>query len=92
VDDNSINRRQFVQNAARVGAALGLAGKALGARPSKTGRVIGANDCINIGSIGVGGRGSYLAREFAGIGERTGGAKIVAVCDVYRKRAPTSAT
>jgi predicted dehydrogenase len=95
VDENSLNRRQFVQGATRVGTALGLAGelagRALAARPSKTGRVIGANDRINIGSIGVGGRGSYLAREFAGIGDRTGGCKIMAVCDVYRKRARANA-
>src|SRR5215470_8947923 len=86
-----MNRRQFVQSVGQAGAALGLAGKAFGARPSKTGRVIGANDTINIGSIGVGGRGSYLAREFGGIGERTGACKIVAVCDVYRKRARMNA-
>src|SRR5439155_7734529 len=88
VDDNSINRRQFVQHAAQVGAALGVAGRAFGARPGwpAAGRVIGANDRINIGAIGVGGRGSYLAREFADIGERNNGCQIVAVCDVYRKR------
>jgi len=84
VDDNSINRRQFVQHAAQVGAALGVAGRAMGARPGKSasGRVIGANDRVNIGAIGVGGRGSYLAREFADIGERNNGCQIVAVCDV----------
>jgi predicted dehydrogenase len=91
MDENSINRRQFVRRATQAGAALGLAGRALGARPGKTGRVIGANDRINIGSIGVGGRGSYLAREFGGIGERTNACQIVAVCDVYRKRARANA-
>src|ERR1700730_11015105 len=91
VDENSINRRQFVRRATQAGAALGMAGRALGARPGKTGRVIGANDRINIGSIGVGGRGTYLAREFGGIGERTNGCQIVAVCDVYRKRARANA-
>jgi predicted dehydrogenase len=91
MDENSINRRQFVRRATQAGAALGMAGRALGARPGKTGRVIGANDRINIASIGVGGRGSYLAREFGGIGERTNGCQIVAVCDVYRKRARANA-
>jgi hypothetical protein len=91
VDDNSVNRRQFVQHAAQIGAALGMAGRALGARPGKTGRVIGANDRINIGAIGVGGRGSYLVDEFSGIGERNNGCQIVAVCDVYRKRARINA-
>jgi predicted dehydrogenase len=34
----------------------------------------------------VGGRGAYLAEEFAGIGERTGGCQLVAVCDVWERR------
>ncbi len=89
MSDQSVNRRDFVKQATQVGAALGLAGRALGARPSSSkssGRVIGANDRINIGVIGVGGRGAYLAREFAGIAERNNGCKIVAVCDVWQKR------
>ncbi len=88
MNDGSVNRREFVRRATQVGAALGFAGQAFGARPSasKAGRVIGANDRINIGVIGVGGRGSYLAQEFAGIGERTNGCKIVAVSDVWQRR------
>src|SRR5262249_15007108 len=67
--------------------------RGLGARPGRsvTGRVIGANDRINIGAIGVGGRGSYLVDEFAGIGERTNGCQILAGCDVYRQRARAKA-
>jgi predicted dehydrogenase len=49
------------------------------------GRVLGANDRINIGVIGAGGRGFYVAREFAKAGE-TENAQILAVCDVYEKR------
>ena len=42
MDDNCINRRQFVKHAAKAGAALGVAGNVFGARPGKTsGRVIG---------------------------------------------------
>jgi predicted dehydrogenase len=69
-----------------VGATLGVAGSAF-ARPGKMalGRVLGANDRINIGVIGVGGRGFYVAREFAKAGE-TENAQILAVCDVYEKR------
>nr|MDQ2900647.1 twin-arginine translocation signal domain-containing protein [Acidobacteriota bacterium] len=43
----SIDRRGFLKTAGGVGAALGVAGNLLAARPSKTGRVIGANDKIN---------------------------------------------
>lgn len=51
------------------------------------GRVVGANDKINIGVIGVGGRGSYVARAFRATSEKMNNAcQIVAVCDVYQKR------
>ena len=56
---------------------------------SKTsgGRVIGANDRINIGVIGCGGRGSYDAQAFDAFGKKHNNAcQIVAVCDVYEKR------
>ncbi len=49
-------------------------------------RVLGANDKIRIGTIGVGGRGSYVTRYFNEIGEEAGGIEIAAVCDVWKKR------
>jgi predicted dehydrogenase len=83
----SVNRRDFVKTATGVSAALGLAGSAF-ARPSAkiSGRVIGANDLINVGVIGVGGRGSHVGQQFARVGEKDNSCKIVAVCDVYQKR------
>ena len=50
------------------------------------GRVLGANDKIDIGVIGVGGRGTYVASEFHKVGENDGSCRIAAVCDVYEKR------
>jgi predicted dehydrogenase len=41
-------------------------------------RVLGANDRVNVGLIGAGGRGRFLAGEFKEIG-----AQVNAVCDVY---------
>jgi predicted dehydrogenase len=84
----SVNRRDFMKSAAGVGGTLGIAGKALGAKASKaaSGRVLGANDRINVGVIGVGGRGSYLAKTFAAIGDRDNSCKLVAVCDVWERR------
>ena len=83
---DSFDRRDFL----KTGLALGAAGSALAAaRGSKMagGRVIGANDRINIGVIGVGGRGNSDARNFARFGEQHNNAcQIVAVCDVYEKR------
>jgi len=66
-----MNRRAF----------FGAAALSLGAR-----RILGANDRINLGIIGVGGRGSYVGRYFARIGEQTGGVRVAAVCDVWQRR------
>ena len=82
-----MDRRDFLKKAGSAGAALGAVGSALGARPGKmsSGRVIGANDRINIGLIGAGGRGSYVAGVFQRLGEKTN-CQVMAVCDVYEKR------
>ena len=81
-----MDRRDFLVSA----AALGIGTQILGANrgPSRTsGRVVGANDTINIGIVGQGGRGAYLARQFTKYADANNGAcKIVAVCDVYEKR------
>jgi len=87
-ESQPVNRRDFMVKSAAVAGALGAA-KELLAKPARTvstGRVLGANDIINVGVIGVGGRGSYLAGQFAAIGERTNACKVVAVADVYEKR------
>lgn len=84
--NDSVNRRDFLKTATAVGSSLGLAGSAFAARPAKTGRTIGANDKINIGVIGCGNRGTYVASEFAKAGAKEGNAQIIAVCDVYEKR------
>ena len=84
------NRRDFIRTAGGAGLALGMAGSALagrGARGVQGGRVIGANDRINIGVVGVGGRGSYVAGAFQHYGDKNNNCcQIVAVCDVYEKR------
>jgi predicted dehydrogenase len=60
-----------------VSAALGIAAP---------GRALGANDKINVGVIGVGGRGAHVARYITRVSEETGGCRIAAVCDVWQKR------
>ncbi|MFN7923466.1 MAG: Gfo/Idh/MocA family oxidoreductase [Bryobacteraceae bacterium] len=81
-----MKRRQFLLGAGVAGSTL--AAPAFSARPAakSAGRVLGANDRINVGVIGVGGRGSYVAREFGIAGKGEGNAQIAAVCDVYQKR------
>jgi predicted dehydrogenase len=87
-NESNFDRRDFLKGAGGAGIALGLAKSAFAARGAKTsGRVIGANDRIQIGVIGVGGRGRSDARDFQKFGEENNNAcQIVAVCDVYAKR------
>ncbi len=82
------NRRDFLKKATSASVSLGVAGSAF-ARGGKTstGRILGANDRINIGVVGVGGRGSYVARAFSQYGEKNNNClQILQVCDVYEKR------
>jgi len=49
---------------------------------ASSGRVLGANERIRVAGLGTGGRCQYLLSTLA----KTGGAEIVAVCDVYEPR------
>ncbi len=46
----------------------------------------GVNDCINVGVIGLGGRGNHVAEHFTKVGESDNSCRIAAVCDVYQRR------
>lgn len=81
-----MDRRLFIGAAGSAGAAF-----AANSSGKMAGRVLGANDKINIGVIGVGGRGRYVANVFKRIGDATGKCQIVAVCDVYQKRVTQAA-
>lgn len=74
----NINRRGFLQSSTALGIAVSSA--ALGV-PS---RVLGANERLNIGVIGVGGRG---AGDLAGVAHEN----IVALCDVDEGRLDAAA-
>ena len=63
---------------------LTAAGAGLGAALS--GRAAGANDRIQVGCIGVGGRGSWLLELVRKRMEANGDVQVVAICDVYQKR------
>jgi predicted dehydrogenase len=78
-----VNRRDFVKYAIGAGAAMKLMGRA----PDAFGNVRGANNHINIGMIGVGGRGTDLLGWVMKTGEQPNTpARVVAVCDVYARR------
>ena len=70
-------RREFIQNTAVTAAGLSLGFHALGSKPSS--RILGANDRIQMGFIGVGNRGSQLMKLFK---EQTD-CDVVGICDIY---------
>jgi predicted dehydrogenase len=82
------SRRDFLKTAGATGLSLGAAANALAKSSAKSnGRVIGANDRINVGVIGCGGRGAYDADAFTAYAAKHENAcQIVAACDVYEKR------
>jgi predicted dehydrogenase len=76
-------RREFLKKVGATSLALGAATRAFAA-PGR--RVLGANDRINVGIIGCGGRGTEVASNFAKVAEVNNSCRIAAVCDVYEKR------
>lgn len=72
---SSINRRQFIQTTAAIGASLYVSGKALGAdAPNK--------DVINIALLGAGAQGQVLMDAL--ISAKDPGIRFVAVCDIWK--------
>jgi hypothetical protein len=67
-----LTRRQFVRRTAAAGAVLVLPGR----------RVLGANDRINVGCIGLGGRGTGLSKSFA----KQKGVEVIGLAEPDSKR------
>ncbi|KPL09062.1 oxidoreductase, partial [candidate division BRC1 bacterium SM23_51] len=61
----------------------GVAASSAAAMPAR--RKLGPNDRINVGVIGIGGRGSGLLKQALGK-QGEGALQVVAVCDVYQRR------
>jgi predicted dehydrogenase len=78
----SVSRRDFMKGVISTGIAVGITTS----NRNVQARILGANDRIQIGVIGVGGRGRYLLREVLSIQENTSTVKVLAVSDVYEKR------
>ena len=79
--ESGSSRRLFLTKAA---AGLAAVSKLrAGATPA---RVVGANDRIRIGMIGVGGKGRGHQRQLAARIEEKGDIEVVAVSDIYSKR------
>ncbi|HWQ31746.1 MAG TPA: Gfo/Idh/MocA family oxidoreductase [Blastocatellia bacterium] len=88
-DHHDISRREFIRS---TGVTAGIIAGSLAFGEAETvsaaavqGKVIGANDRINYGFIGVGGMGAKhltIIRDFAA----TENVAVVAACDVFEKR------
>ncbi|MFN7948146.1 MAG: Gfo/Idh/MocA family oxidoreductase [Blastocatellia bacterium] len=88
-DHHDISRRDFIKS---TGVTAGIVAGSLALGEAETvcaatmqGKVIGANDRINYGFIGVGGMGAKhltIIRDFAA----TENVAVVAACDVFEKR------
>src|SRR5229473_8084175 len=70
---DTIGRRKFMGHVA-LGTAAALV--------YPTSRVLGANDRVRVGMIGVGGRGQELVKQVLALPN----AQLVAIADVYRRR------
>ena len=78
----TFNRRQFVKTTARATAAIGV----IGAFPFVSNRVLGANDRLSVGFIGVGGRGSSHVATVKRLIQDGQNLRIAAVNDAYEHR------
>ena len=75
---NGLTRRRFLQGSmvAGTGATLSTEAPAV----ATGGRILGANDRLRLGFIGVGNRGTQLLRAFMSLDD----VEVVGLCDVYQ--------
>jgi predicted dehydrogenase len=76
--ENAINRRSFLNRTASI-----LAGTALGTTAVSNGRIVGANDRISLGHIGIGDRGGELDWIVSRLKEKHN-VEVTAVCDLWK--------
>jgi hypothetical protein len=86
-----MNRRRFLRQSATLAAGAGLlASSSRRALRAQAAGPVGANERINMATIGCGGMGNGHLRTLLGLREQ-GLVNIVAVCDVYEPRARAAA-
>ncbi len=77
----TINRREFIERATKLAVTAAVTAPFV-----SRARVLGANDRIGVGFIGVGGRGRTHLAVVQGLIKSGGNLQITAVCDAYRYR------
>ncbi len=90
-DAPSLSRRDLLRASTAGAAALGMAGltptaSAAPQGPAPARPSFGPDDCINVGVIGCGGRGSHLLRDAVKRAKGNKRLRVLAVCDVYEPR------
>lgn len=75
------NRRNFIKNATLATSAVVLGTNSLSAKSYKN--ILGANDRIMLGSIGIGGRGNDLLKGFTSLYKDN--VMVKTLCDVDSK-------
>jgi predicted dehydrogenase len=76
--EDTINRRSFLNRTASM-----LAGTALGATAASYGRIVGANDRVSLGHIGIGSRGGELDWIVSRLRAKHN-VEMTAVCDLWK--------
>jgi predicted dehydrogenase len=84
-DDKKVDRRTFIQTAGVV------AGSAIASTALSYGRILGANDRIALGHIGIGNRGSGLHTMASQLKDKYN-VETVAVCDLWKNNRERAAT
>src|SRR5687768_819086 len=88
-------RRQFIRATATAAAAVAatpLFKRTVYGQATAPGRVIGANDRITVGFIGVGGQGMNAHVNLMTAHASANNVAQIAVCDVWTKRTDTAKT
>jgi predicted dehydrogenase len=77
-------RRKFIQNVAASSAVLAFGGVASGMSARSYGKIVGANERIQVAMIGVNSRGNSMSRTFAA----QKNASVACICDVDERAIP----
>ena len=77
-------RRDFIKKVAIGSAGIAFGGQAFGFSPKSYNRIVGANELIRVGTIGVNSRGNSMSGTFAG----QKNAEVATICDVDERAIP----
>ena len=79
----SSNRRNFIKKVTAGAAGVAVGGSAMGISARSYGRIIGANDRLNVGIIGLGRR---LGAYFQPISKKENNVELLYLCDVMKSQ------